>query len=191
MGQGGASRIVDVDTTVNLQSIEKGHLKHFLGHICKKKKPSGDYIAPVVYQTFQYVSGHKSALKDFFSNNNVKIPNDAEKMMEQFFKGNNRKIAQMKQDGVMSIIEGKQPMSFKGYKFLAWINGIWDLDTKADRAMLSKAVKVMEKLSSIAVERSPMWSDRLYRAYRPYRTLSRSIRSYRLLYIYISSAAAS
>ena len=31
----------------------------------------------------------------------------------------------------------------------------WDLDTKADRAMLSKAVKVMEKLSSIAVERSP------------------------------------
>jgi hypothetical protein len=25
----------------------------------------------------------------------------------------------MKQDGVMSIIEGKQPMSFKGYMFLA------------------------------------------------------------------------
>ena len=37
----------------------------------------------------------------------------------------------------------------------------------------------------------PMWSDRLYRAYGPYRTLSRSIRSYRLLYTYISSAAAS
>ena len=36
-----------------------------------------------------------------------------------------------------------------------------------------------------------LWSDRLYRAYGPYRTLSRSIRSYRLLYIYISSAAAS
>lgn len=89
---------LDVDTTVNLQSIEKGHLKHFFGHICKKKKPCGDYIAPVVYQTFQYVSGYKSALKDFFSNNNVKIPNDAEKMMEQFFKGYNRKIAQMKQD---------------------------------------------------------------------------------------------
>ena len=36
-----------------------------------------------------------------------------------------------------------------------------------------------------------LWSDRLYRAYGPYRTLSRSIRSYRLLYTYISSAAAS
>ena len=39
--------------------------------------------------------------------------------MEQFFKGYNCKIAQMKQDGVIFIIEGKQPMSFKGYKFLA------------------------------------------------------------------------
>jgi hypothetical protein len=28
-------------------------------------------------------------------------------------------IAKLKQDGVMSIVEGKQPMSFKGYKLLA------------------------------------------------------------------------
>ena len=31
---------------------------------------------------------------------------------------------------------------------------VWDLDTKADRAMLSKAAKVMERLSFIAVERT-------------------------------------
>lgn len=110
---------LSIDSSVNLGSIEKSHFKQFLGHICKKKKASGEYVVPTVYQTFQHVSGYKSAIKDFFSNNNVKIRDDTEKMMEQFFKGYNRKIAQMKQDGVICIIEGKQPMSFKGYKFLA------------------------------------------------------------------------
>ena len=40
-------------------------------------------------------------------------------MLKNFFGGYHRKIASLKQGGVMSIIEGKQPMSFKGYKFLA------------------------------------------------------------------------
>ena len=78
---------LDIDNTVNLDSIESGHLEQFLGHICKKKKPSGEYITPIVYQTFQHVSGYKSAIEDFFSNNDVKIPNGAEKMTERFFKG--------------------------------------------------------------------------------------------------------
>ena len=77
---------LSIDSSVNLGSIEKSHFKQFLGHICKKKKASGEYVVPTVYQTFQHVSGYKSAIKDFFSNNNVKIRDDTEKIMEQFFK---------------------------------------------------------------------------------------------------------
>ena len=39
--------------------------------------------------------------------------------MKEFFGGYQRKIAVLKQDGVMSIVEGKLPLSFKGYKFLS------------------------------------------------------------------------
>ena len=110
---------INLDSSVNLGMIDTSHLKQFFGHICKKKTARGEYLMPIVYQTFQHVSGYKSAIKDHFSNKDVKISDASEKMMENFFKGYNRKIAQMKQDGIMSIIEGKQPMSFKGYKFLA------------------------------------------------------------------------
>ena len=75
-------------------------------------------MTPIVHQAFQHVLGFKTAIKDYFSNNNVKFSDQTEKMLENFPKGYNRKIAQMKQDGIMSIIEGKQPMSFKGYKLL-------------------------------------------------------------------------
>lgn len=107
------------DGSLNLHLIDTSHLRQFLGHICKKKTAGGEYLSPIVYQAFQHVSGYKSAIKDYYSTNNVKISADSERMMEHFFKGYNRKIAQMKQDGCMPLIEGKQPMSYNGYKFLA------------------------------------------------------------------------
>ena len=44
---------------------------------------------------------------------------DIEKMLKEFFAEYQRKIALLKQDGVMSIVEGKLPLSFRGYKFLS------------------------------------------------------------------------
>lgn len=109
----------NLDSSMNLEMISTSHLKQFFGHICKKKTIGGENMTPIVHQAFKHVPGYKSAIKDYFSNNNVKLSDETEKMLEIFFKGYNRKIAQMKQDGILSIIEGKQPMSFKGYKFLA------------------------------------------------------------------------
>lgn len=110
---------ISSDGTLNLSSITTDHIQEFLGHICKKKKAGGEYKSPVEYQAFQHVSGYKSALKDYYNTQNVKISDDSLRMMEQFFKGYTRKIAQMKQDGILPLVEGKQPMSFRGYKFLA------------------------------------------------------------------------
>jgi hypothetical protein len=49
----------------------------------------------------------------------MNVTEDTFKMSKQYFEGYVRMIAKLKQDGVMSIAEGKQPMSFKGYKLLA------------------------------------------------------------------------
>jgi hypothetical protein len=40
-------------------------------------------------------------------------------MLENFFSGYERKIADLKQNGEMSLIEGKKPLSFSGFRFLA------------------------------------------------------------------------
>jgi hypothetical protein len=48
-----------------LKNLESDTFKEFFGHICKKKKRDGSYIDPIQYQSFQHVSGYKSAIKDY------------------------------------------------------------------------------------------------------------------------------
>ena len=107
------------DGTINLNRVDKSTLREFFGHICKKKDKNGTYHDPVVFHAFQHVSGYKSAIKDYYSNMEVNISADIVKMMKHFFEGYVRQVAKLKQDGIMPIVEGKQPMSFRGYKFLA------------------------------------------------------------------------
>ena len=107
------------DETIDLNAVDRTILKEFFGHICKKKDRNGIYFDPIVFHAFQHVSGYKSAIKDYYSTQEVKISDEIEKMLKQFFEGYVRTIAKLKQDGVMEIIEGKQHMSFKGYKLLA------------------------------------------------------------------------
>ena len=63
----------DADQKLDLSSVDKTVLKEFLGHICKKKSKDGNYMDPVVFHAFQHVSGYKSAIKDHYSNMDVKI----------------------------------------------------------------------------------------------------------------------
>jgi hypothetical protein len=107
------------DGSVKLSVISKAIMNEVFGHICKKKDKHGAYLEPVVFHAFQHVSGYKSAIRDYYSNMEVNLTEDILKMFKQFFEGYVRTTAQLKQDGVMALIEGKQPMSFKGFKFLA------------------------------------------------------------------------
>jgi hypothetical protein len=66
--------------SVELSSIKKKHILDFLGYICRKKDKGGDFLEPTVYQTFQHVSGYKSAIKDYFSNKNCELGRDTEKI---------------------------------------------------------------------------------------------------------------
>ena len=96
----------DATASVILTAIQKSHLLDFFGFICRKKDKAGNFLEPTVYQTFQHVSGYKSAIKDYFSRGNVDLARDVEKMLKEFFGGYQRKIAVLKQDGVMSSVEG-------------------------------------------------------------------------------------
>jgi hypothetical protein len=40
-------------------------------------------------------------------------------MLENYFAGYERKIADLKKVGEMSLMEGKHPLSFGGYRFIA------------------------------------------------------------------------
>jgi hypothetical protein len=110
MGGDQSSNLLKVDSSINLGEIDKTVLREFFGHICKKKDKSGVYMDPVV---FQHVSGYKSAIWNLYSNMSVNVTEDIKKMSKQFFEGYVRMIAKLKQDGVISTLEGKQPMSLK------------------------------------------------------------------------------
>ena len=71
--------------TVDLGRIEKSHFLDFFGHICKKKSSSGGYLSPIQYQSFQHVSGYKSAIKDHFGNMDHNLKDEIEKFLKNFF----------------------------------------------------------------------------------------------------------
>jgi hypothetical protein len=105
---------------VNLNAVSEEELLTFFGHICKKRKRKSDlYLDPVQYQTVEYVSSFKSAIKFHYKKQRVPFPDAANDRLAEFFGGYERKIASLKRSGDMSLIEGKQPISFRGYGYLS------------------------------------------------------------------------
>ena len=84
--------------TVNLALLNKVHVHDLFEHTCKKKK-NGDYGSPIVYQSFQHVSGYKSSIMDHFATSECEIKPDIDKMLKNFFGGYHRKIASLKSLG--------------------------------------------------------------------------------------------
>ena len=72
-----------------------------------------------MYQTFEHVSGYKSAIKSHIKLNRVRFSDDSLAMQTMFFGGYKRLIATKEQDRVRKIQEGKAPMSFSVYRFLS------------------------------------------------------------------------
>ena len=103
----------------SIPQLDKSVLREFFGHICKKKDKARAYLDPVVFHAFQHVGGYKSAIKNFYSNKEVIMSLDIQKMLKQLFEGCIRTVTKLKQEEIMPIVEGKPPMSFRGYKFLA------------------------------------------------------------------------
>ena len=61
--------------------------------------------------------GHRG--RHHYRQRNLKLDVVVANSVEDFIGGHKRKIGQFKLSGVMSLVEGKQPMTFDGYRFLA------------------------------------------------------------------------
>jgi hypothetical protein len=68
-------------------------LKEFYAHISKKRNRDGTYLNPVIYQSFEHVSGYKSAIKNHFKSKRVKFSDESELVQSDFFGGYKRLIA--------------------------------------------------------------------------------------------------
>lgn len=80
----------------------------------------GEDVVPAAstYMTFSHISGHKSAIMDYYRSRNWFLSDESKNKMSQFMAGCKRQIAELKEGGEMPMQEGKAPMSSKGYYFL-------------------------------------------------------------------------
>jgi len=109
-------RSIENDISIPLSSDV---LKEFFGYICRKRGSDGRHMEPTQYHSFSYVSGYRSAIKDYYNSKGIAFSEDVDIMISDFLGGYARKIADLKQTGEMSLIEGKRPLSFAGYRYLA------------------------------------------------------------------------
>jgi hypothetical protein len=71
---------------------------------------------PPRFQSYHHVNGYKSAILDLYRQSKVKPIDD---MLMETMAGYKRLVAELKQNGEMSMKEGKSPLSFEGYRFIA------------------------------------------------------------------------
>ena len=68
--------------------------------------------------TAKTMQGYKSALKWLYEEKRIVFPSEMDMMLDNFIAGYTRKVAEKKQLGIMSISEGKAPVSFSGFCYL-------------------------------------------------------------------------
>ena len=84
------------ERTADLRNVTDEQLKEFFGHVAKKTKIrsrgevksdlwEAEYINPIQFQSYEHVSGYKSAIKDRFIKECIIISRDIENMMKEFF----------------------------------------------------------------------------------------------------------
>jgi hypothetical protein len=118
----------DSDTGYSIAYGEIGVdvMKEFLGHISKKQNrkaatPEQPYVYfdPIKLQSVQHVNGYKSALVNKYRTLGIALDFEHQTMFSDMLTGYRRVVQKKKQDGEMDMHEGKYPLSFSGYRYLA------------------------------------------------------------------------
>lgn len=103
---------------IKLDQIGIDAIQNFLTKMSYKHDKHGNIIEKS-RQAFEHVSGYKSAIRFYYRRRRVLPPEELNAMFRDFFTGYERLIAELKQNGDMKLHEGKQPMNFSGYRYLA------------------------------------------------------------------------
>lgn len=95
-------------------------VESFMSHcLLKIDARTGEYFDPPRFYSFQHVNGYRSALKHLYREQGMRASDDVEHVLKETMDGFKRRIALLKEDGMMPQTEGKQPMSVQGFHFLA------------------------------------------------------------------------
>ncbi len=111
-----------VNNDVRLADATPAVLDEFFGHICRKRdRRTGEYLNPTEFQSVEYVATYRSMLRHIYimQNEATELPQSFQHTINQFMGGYERRITALKRNGQMSMVEGKQPMTFAGYGALA------------------------------------------------------------------------
>jgi hypothetical protein len=87
-------------------------LEDFFGHICQKTNDDDEYFDPRRFQSYHHVNGYKSVILDLFKQLKVHLSLDLDDMLMEIMAGYKRLVAELKQNGEMSMKEGKSPLTF-------------------------------------------------------------------------------
>lgn len=95
-------------------------LTEFMGFVSKKVDPATKvHYDPPKFNSVAHVQGYRSAIIDLYKQRGLDAPELTKSKMTEFVSGYKRKVAQLKEDGELPMMEGKSPMSNTGYNFLA------------------------------------------------------------------------
>jgi hypothetical protein len=114
---------------VDLEQVTLEDVKGFFDHVSLKRtnvKGEGVFSEPVpqvndkhVLNSASYVGAYRSALKWLYESQDVEVPTEVMKQLGRYTSGFKRVKNQRRQDGEEEAEEGKQPMQFSGYEWLA------------------------------------------------------------------------
>ena len=104
---------------LDLSNVNGQVYTEFFGFVCRKRDRQGNTLDPVVYESYENVSGYRSALAYYYKKWGVAWDPSGHKAIGEFLGGYVRKWADMKRTGVVPLTEGKAALNFQSYRMLA------------------------------------------------------------------------
>jgi hypothetical protein len=86
----------------------------FLGFVSNDNGNNSDHVLSV-----SSLGGYRSAIVDLYKQAGMRLSTELDIETKTFMAGYKRHVAQKKQQGIMSVSEGRQPVSFPGYRLMA------------------------------------------------------------------------
>ncbi|KAF0737562.1 hypothetical protein Ae201684_006717 [Aphanomyces euteiches] len=75
-------------------------------------------MVPRRHNSFSTINGYRNAIKFLYKERNLIASKEVDETLSDFTKGYKKRVAQLKEEGEIAMVEGKTPMSKEGYVYL-------------------------------------------------------------------------
>ncbi|KAF0734556.1 hypothetical protein Ae201684_008798 [Aphanomyces euteiches] len=76
-------------------------------------------MVPRRHNSFSTINGYRNAIKFLYKERNLIASKEVDETLSDCTKGYKKRVAQLKEEGKIAMVEGKTPMSKEGYVYLA------------------------------------------------------------------------